>query len=249
MQKEQHMANAPYNDIAAWYDQYLQEQPIYEDVVLPTLLSLVGSVQGQAICDLACGQGWFARELARRGAQVTGVDLAEQQIALARQYEDQEPLGIAYSVDDVQVAVSLTDGSFDGSICILALMDIPDIEAVFRTCRRILKPGGGLVFAITHPCFTGPDAQWMEMTDQQPVKAVRGYFQERFWRSTSGGIRTRVGAYHRMLSTYLNALAAADFALERMVEPIATGKYAEQIPGYREVPSLAMIRARALERG
>lgn len=243
------MANAPYNDIAAWYDQYLQEQPIYEDVVLPTLLSLLGSLQGQAICDFACGQGWLARELARRGAQMTGVDLAEQQIALARQYEEREPLGISYSVDDVQVAASLADGSFDGSICVLALMDIPDIEAVFRTCWRILKPGGWLVFAITHPCFTAPDAQWMETTDQQTVKAVRGYFQERFWRSDGGGIRTRVGAYHRMLSTYINALAAADFALERMVEPIATGKYAEQIPGYREVPSLAMIRARALERG
>jgi ubiquinone/menaquinone biosynthesis C-methylase UbiE len=248
MQKEQHMAHAPYNDIAIWYDRYLQEQPIYEDVVLPTLLSLPGSVQDQTIYDLACGQGWLARELARRGAQVTGIDLAEQQIALAQQYEEREPLGISYNVDDVQFGASLTDGNFDGSICILALMDIPDIEAVFRTCWRILKPVGWFVFAITHPCFTGPDTQWMETTDQQTVKAVRGYFQERFWRSTAGGIRTRVGAYHRMLSTYLNTLAAAGFALERMVEPIATGKYAEQQPGYQEVPSIVMIRARALER-
>ncbi|GHO95801.1 class I SAM-dependent methyltransferase [Reticulibacter mediterranei] len=240
------MTHAPYNDIAAWYDRYLQEQPVYEDVVLPALLSLLGSVQGQAICDLACGQGWLARELARRGARMTGIDLAEQQIVLARQYEEQEPLGISYSVDDVQVGASVVEGCFDGSICILALMDIPDIEAVFRTCRRILKPGGWFVFAITHPCFTAPDAQWMETADQQIVRAVRGYFQERFWRSTAGGIRTRVGAYHRMLSTYLNTLATAGFALERLVEPIATGKYAEQMPGYREVPSLAMIRASAI---
>lgn len=241
------MTQAFYNDIATWYDRYLQEQPIYEEVVLPTLLSLLGHVQGQAICDLACGQGWFARELVQRGAQVTGIDLAEQQIALARQYEEREPLGITYDVDDVQVGASLPDDSFDGAICILSLMDIPDIEAVFRTCRRVLKPDGWFIFAITHPCFTGPDAQWMETTEQQAVKAVRGYFQERFWRSAGGGIRTRVGAYHRMLSTYLNALADAHFALERMVEPIATGKYAEQEPGYQEVPSLAFIRARAAD--
>jgi hypothetical protein len=50
-----------------------------------------------------------------------------------------------------------------------------------------------------------------------------------------------------MLSTYLNALADAHFALERMIEPIATGKYAEQEPGYQEVPSLAFIRARAAD--
>lgn len=242
------MTNAPYNDIATWYDRYLQEQPIYEEIVLPALLSLLAPVQGQAICDLACGQGWFARELARQGAQVTGIDLAEQQIGLAQQYEVQEPLGITYRVDDVQAGASLADGSFDGTICILALMDIPDIEAVFRTSRRVLKPDGWFVFAITHPCFTGPDAQWMETTEQRTVKAVRGYFQERFWRSAGGGIRTHVGAYHRMLSTYLNALAAAHFALERMVEPIATGKYAEQQPGYQEVPSLVIIRARKIGR-
>jgi 2-polyprenyl-3-methyl-5-hydroxy-6-metoxy-1,4-benzoquinol methylase len=239
------MTNAAYNDIAAWYDRYLQEQPIYEEVVLPALLSLLDPVQGQAVCDLACGQGWFARELARRGAHVMGVDLAEQQIALARQYEEREPLGIVYGVDDAQVGASLAESSFDGAICILALMDIPDIEAVFRTCRRLLKPGGWFVFAITHPCFTGPDAQWLDVAEQQAGRVVRGYFQERFWRSAGGGIRTRVGAYHRMLSTYLNALAAAGFVLERMVEPIATGKYAEQMPGYREVPSLAIIRAKA----
>ncbi len=78
------MTNAAYNDIAVWYDRYLQEQPIYADVVLPALQSLLDLVQGQTICDLACGQGWFARELARRGAHIIGVDLAEQQIALAR---------------------------------------------------------------------------------------------------------------------------------------------------------------------
>ncbi len=241
------MTNAAYNDIAVWYDRYLQEQPIYADVVLPALQSLLDLVQGQTICDLACGQGWFARELARRGAHIIGVDLAEQQIALARQYEEQEPLGIVYGVDDAQIGASLTESSFDGAICILALMDIPDSEAVFRTCRRLLKPGGWFVFAITHPCFTGPDAQWLDATEQQAGRIVKGYFQERFWRSAGGGIRTRVGAYHRMLSTYLNALAAADFALERMVEPIATGKYAEQMPGYREVPSLALIRAKVVE--
>lgn len=240
------MNHTSYDDVAEWYDRYLREHPIYDEVVFPCLLALLDSVQGQAICDLACGQGWFSRELARRGALMTGIDLAEQQIALACRYEEQEPLSITYHLDDAQVGASLPDKSFDGCVCVLALMDIPNIEAVFRTSRRILKTDGWFVFVITHPCFTSSGAQWVTTDGGQIGRAVSGYFQEGFWRSMSGGIRSRVGAYHRMLSTYLNALAAAQFAFERMLEPIATGKYAELAPGYLEVPSLALIRARAI---
>lgn len=56
-----------------------------------------------------------------------------------------------------------------------------------------------------------------------------------------GGVRSRVGAYHRMLSTYLNTLVAAGFALERIIEPIADGQRASQVPGDQEVPSLLLI--------
>jgi hypothetical protein len=49
-----------------------------------------------------------------------------------------------------------------------------------------------------------------------------------------------------MLSTYLNALADARFALERIVEPQATGRRAEQVPGNREVPTILVVRSRAL---
>jgi ubiquinone/menaquinone biosynthesis C-methylase UbiE len=237
--------HASYDGIAEWYDSYLRENPIYHEIVLPTLLELAGEVNGQAICDLACGQGWIARELARRGAQVTGVDLAEQLLVLARRSEEREPLGIEYLQDDAQSPQTLTEASFDGTTCILALMNIPDLGAVFHTVRRILKPGGWLVFAITHPCFETPHVGWMRTDEGTVVRTVRGYFHERFWTSRNrGGVRGRVGEYHRMLSTYLNTLIATGFALEQMREPAAIGKRAEQVPGEREVPSLLFLRAR-----
>ncbi len=88
------MSQTSYDDIAEWYDHFLQERPVYFEVILPNVLELVGEVAGETICDLACGQGWVARELARREAQVTGIDLAPRLLALARRYEEQEPLGI-----------------------------------------------------------------------------------------------------------------------------------------------------------
>ena len=236
--------HASYDDIAEWYDIYLRENPIYHEIVLPHLLELVGEVHWKTICDLACGQGWIARELAQRGAHVTGVDLAEHLLALARRYEEWDPLGIEYLQDDAQSAHTLTEAGFDGTTCILALMNIPDVGAVFRTVRRILKPGGWFVFAITHPCFETPHAGLMETDEGTVVRTVWGYFQERFWTSRNpGGVRGRVGEYHRMLSTYLNTLIATGFAMEQMREPVAIGKRAEQVPGNREVPSLLFLRA------
>jgi 2-polyprenyl-3-methyl-5-hydroxy-6-metoxy-1,4-benzoquinol methylase len=92
--------HASYDDIS------LRENPIYHEIVLPNLFELVGEKHGQTICDLACGQGWIARELARRGAHVTRVDLAQQLLALARRYEEQDPLGIEYLQDDIQSGLS-----------------------------------------------------------------------------------------------------------------------------------------------
>jgi len=241
------MSSTTYNDIAAWYDQHLQDNPLYREVILPSVLEMVGDVRGQAICDLACGQGWIARELARRGARVTGLDLADNLLAMAQQHEAQEPFGITYLHGDAQNGEPLTDQSFDGAVCVMALMNITDIQATFQTARRILKPGGWFVFAITHPCFQTPHSYWLTTDDGSVKRVVDGYFAEKIWTSSNPhGVRGRVGEHHRMLSTYLNTLASANFALERMLEPLATGERVRQQPGNREVPSQLLVRARAL---
>jgi ubiquinone/menaquinone biosynthesis C-methylase UbiE len=251
------MAQASYNDIAQWYDQFLRERPIYTEVILPSLLALVGEVEGEVICDLACGQGWVARQLARHRAHVTGLDLAPNLLALAQRSEEQEPLGIVYVQGDAERTEQLRDCQFTGCICVMALINIPDLQATFQSIRRILKPGGWLVFAIPHPCFETPHAQWTSLPD--PVhprgRIVTGYFDERQWFSSNpDGVRSRVGDYHRMLSTYLNQLAAAGFALDRALEPGPSARQAERVSGTREVPTLLLIRAhlsdgRQTERG
>ena len=239
------MTQASYNDIAEWYDQFLRERPVYIEVILPNLLALVGEVKDEVICDLACGQGWVARELARRAARVTALDLASNLLAIAQRYEAQEPLGIEYIQGDAQHPDMLSDSQFTGCVCVMALINIPDIQATFQSVRRILKPGGWFVFAITHPCFETPHAQWTSLPDPEHTlgRVVTGYFDERQWFSTNpDGVRSRVADYHRMLSTYLNTLSATGFVLERALEPGPSAKQAERVPGNREVPTLLLIR-------
>ncbi len=240
------MTQAAYNDIAAWYDNYLNDNPIYQEMLLPSLLELAGAIQGQTVCDLACGQGWITRELARRGAHLTGVDLSDHLLEFAHQYEVQEPLGISYQQGDAQSVDLLAGCTFDGCVCNLALMDIPDLSAAFSTMRRLLKLDGWLVFAITHPCFEAPNAQWVTLDDGSTARAIKDYFHAGYWKTENGGVRSRVGAYHRTLSTYLNTLVASGFALEHMLEPIATGERARQVVGNQEVPSLLLVRARSV---
>jgi SAM-dependent methyltransferase len=248
------MSQATYNDIAEWYDRYLHDRPIYFEVLLPNLLDLMGEVAGSEVCDLACGQGWIARELARRGARVTGLDQAPNLLTLARRYEEREPLGIVYVEGDAQRADALPDARFAGCVCSMALTNIPDLAAAFATVRRILAPGGWFVFAIPHPCFDTPDAEWVELPDPaHPVgRVVTGYFDERPWLAVAQGgdtrgVRGRVAEHHRMLSTYLNTLSATGFLFERMLEPRPSARQTEQNPGASEIPRLLLIRARRCE--
>jgi ubiquinone/menaquinone biosynthesis C-methylase UbiE len=241
------MSTAPYNDIADWYDEYTRERPIYHEVLLPGLFELMPDIRGHAVCDLACGTGLLSRELAKHGAQVTGVDLAEKMLEVARRHEEVEPLGIRYLEDDAHTLATLPDAVFDGATCSMGLMNINDLNAAFRALRRVLKIGGWFVFSITHPCFETPGARWVDAGNGMIGREVTGYFRERLWQSVnSEGVRGRVAEHHRMLSTYVNTLIDAGFVLERLSEPQATGRRAEQVPGNREIPSILLMRARSI---
>lgn len=235
---------AAYDAIAGWYDTYLRERPLYRELLLPTLLDLAGDVRDAHVCDLACGQGFVARALAERGAHVTGLDISAHLLALAQGYEEERPLGIHYLLDDAQTAASLADGAFDGVACSMALMPIPDLGAAYATVRRLVRPGGWFVLAITHPCFQTPRSRWITLGDGTPAREVSAYFDERFWTSAnSAGVRGQVGEHHRTLSTYLNTLTEHGLVFERMAEPPAPPDAASE-PGNREVPSLLLVRAR-----
>lgn len=239
---------APYDAIAEWYDEYVRTEPLLAEVVIPATLRLIeeaGRLQDAIICDLACGQGVVARELALRGAHVTGVDISERLLALARSQPVAASHAISWRHDDAQVGRTLADASFDGVVCNMALMDIPDLAAALRTVARILRPGGWFVFAITHPCIQMPHSDWMTRPDGAMIRGSGDYFAEGFWQPAGApGVRGRVGAHHRTLSSYLNALSDVGLSVERVAEPLATPALIERMPGYRWLPPALLSRCR-----
>jgi len=228
-----------YDEIAEWYDQSVRAGSLLHELVEPALFALLGDVQGLRICDLACGQGVMARKLAQRGARVVGVDVSTKLLEIARKEEQNEPLGIVYIHDDVQTLSTLKDTEFDGAVCNMALMDIPDINATFQQVQRIVRSSGMFVCSIVHPCYPT-----RRVTNDNTVP---NYFEEGFWRSdNANGVRGKVGTYHRTLSTYMNNLVEAGFMIQHLVEPQATGQLAERAPAHREVPATMVFACRKL---
>lgn len=236
-----------YDAIADWYDEQMQRggmlHGLQHDLILPALLELAGDVSGVRVLDVACGHGDCSRALARRGALVTGVDVSARMLAIAQREEAAAPLGITYRQDDAHTGATLDDASFDGATCNMALMDIPDLDAAFRTVHRVLRPGGWFAFAITHPAVQTPDSDWVERSDGARVRVSGNYFAEGYWLPQHApGVRGRVGAHHRTLSTVMNGLLAAGFQLDRLAEPQAAGVYAQKASWYAHIPAALLVR-------
>ena len=205
-------ALARYDEFAEWYEQWIGDAPSLiaaQDGLLPP-------VAGARVLDLACGQGRMSRYLARRGADVLGVDVSAAMLSKARAAG---PAGITSLRADVTGAPTWWDGRpFDGCTCELALMDIDDLAGALATVAAVLRPGGWFVASIVHPCFPGNGR------GQSSWPPGGGYEREGWWTSPGHnpeGVRIRVGATHRKLSTVLNALRDAGLEAERFAEPPA----------------------------
>jgi SAM-dependent methyltransferase len=126
------------------------EKPIQfyrETVELPSFFRALGSVHGKRVLDVGCGDGFYARLVAEKGAeQIAGMDSSGEMIRLAEAAETERPLGIQYHVHDVTTMPVL--GSFDLVIAVNVLHYADSRVALESMCKRIasnLVPGGRLL--------------------------------------------------------------------------------------------------------
>lgn len=101
--------------------------------------------QGKQVLDLGCAGGFMAEALAKRGAQVTGIDPASDAITAARQHAQAEGLRIAYDVG-VGEALPYDAAGFDAVVCVDVLEHVTDLQKVMFEVARVLRPGGLFLF-------------------------------------------------------------------------------------------------------
>lgn len=138
------MSVQQYDEIGEAFEGF-KSLPLMRFGEVPSFLGMVGDVRGKSVLDLACGTGFYSRELKRRGAtDVFGVDISGEMIVAAREIEERDPLGVRYEVGDVEELGSL-DRRFDIALGVQCLNYAEDIAAMERMCRNIhqnLVPGG-----------------------------------------------------------------------------------------------------------
>ena len=113
-------------------------------------------------------------------------------LAHARELERQVPRGIEYVHGDAHDLRPLADEQFDGVVCYMALMDIPELEPTIRSVARILKPGGWFVAVITHPCYKSPAHGELIDHVEGTYRRISGrYFEEGPTAASPGGTSSR----------------------------------------------------------
>lgn len=143
-----------YNPIAEQY-QRSKQQPWRIHVESFTFMALIGDLAGKAVLDVACGEGFYTRQLRRLGAaRVVGVDLSEGMIALARKQEARQPLGIDYQVGDAKCLT--LPATYDLVIAAYLLnyaSTREELRAMGAGIAGCLKPGGRFVTVNSNPAL------------------------------------------------------------------------------------------------
>ena len=148
-------SRAIWNRLAPWWDDLCGDEgpAFHREVIRPSVLALLEPLPGERIVDAGCGNGGFARHLARLGLHVTAFDQAEGFIhaAQARPGPDVD-YRIVDGTDPEQLA-TLEGDPYDAMVANMVLMDMPEVAPLYRSASWLLRPGGRFVFSVIHPCF------------------------------------------------------------------------------------------------
>lgn len=205
--------------VANWYSNLVEDETSYQKkLILPNLIRLVEAKRGEVIVDLACGQGFLAREIARLGAKVIGIDISRELINLAIQDKSVE-----YHVSPADKLDFLQNESVDKVLIVLSLQNIENAQDAIKEVKRILKPKGKLLLVLNHPAFRIPKESswgWDEARKTQ-YRRLDSYLSE-----SKESIQMHPGdkpwektlSFHRPLQFYFKALNKNGFLVSKLEE-------------------------------
>lgn len=132
-----------------WWDRESEFKPLHE--INPLRLAYIEKqtqgVDGKKLLDIGCGGGILAEGLARQGAQVTGIDMAELSLEVARMHLHESELDIDYQLSTAEAFAENNASAFDIVTCLEMLEHVPDPASIIKAASRMLKPDGVLVLS------------------------------------------------------------------------------------------------------
>lgn len=141
---------AKFSDLAhRWWDPESEFRPLHQ--INPLRLEWINQLAplaGQQVLDVGCGGGILADAMARKGAQVLGIDLATKALKVAQLHAlEAQTQGVEYREISAEALAAQAPGSFDVVTCMEMLEHVPDPASVVRACATLVKPGGWVFFS------------------------------------------------------------------------------------------------------
>ena len=201
-----------------------QLQPMFPDMT------------GKDVLDLGCGYGWHCKYAADHGARsVLGIDLSEKMIAEA--VKRNAAPGITYRVCSLQ-DYEYPAAAYDLVVSNLVLHYVEDLDGVYRSICRTLRPGGVFLMNIEHPTFTAGVNQQFAKDGTWPVD---DYYYPGLRKTDFLG--HTITKYHHTLTQILGGLLKAGFRIEAVEEAMPPEEWRTVMPDEMRRPMMLLVKA------
>jgi len=132
-----------------WWDPGSEFRPLHEinPLRLEWIDRLAGGLAGQRVVDVGCGGGILAESMALRGALVTGIDLSDKALGVARLHQLESGAVVDYRLVAAEALALEAPAAFDVVTCMEMLEHVPQPASIVAACAALAKPGGALVFS------------------------------------------------------------------------------------------------------
>jgi len=132
-----------------WWDPTSEFKPLHDinPLRLDYIAARCGGLRDKRVLDVGCGGGILAEAMARAGAIVTGIDLSEKPLGVARLHQLESGVAVDYRLVAAEAFAAEVPASFDVVTCMELLEHVPDPASTVAACARLVKPGGLVVCA------------------------------------------------------------------------------------------------------
>ena len=132
-----------------WWDPASEFRPLHD--INPLRLDYIerhaGGLAGKRVLDVGCGGGILSEAMARRAADVTGLDLSDKALKVAQLHALETGTAVKYRLQSVEDFAATDPGPFDVITCMEMLEHVPDPAQTIAACARLVRPGGLVVFS------------------------------------------------------------------------------------------------------